>query len=136
MSSEQDTSADCFSFPTLKSAFRKTLGTSLVVQWLRLHTSIAGDVGWGTKILYAVRCSKKMKQKKKDSPLCILFHLRSQNSRVILNKSFLAGVLLCCVVLLGRVEQNRLMDKATCKAPCVSLASHVLSMETCLGTLF
>ena len=51
MSSEQDTSADCFSFPTLKSAFRKTLETSLVVQRSRLHTSIAGDEGRGNKIL-------------------------------------------------------------------------------------
>ena len=50
--------------------------------------------------------AKKWK-KKKDSALCILFHLRSQNSRVILNKSFLAGVLLCLCssAQLGWTEQ-------------------------------
>ena len=47
-------------------------GNSLAVQWLGLHASTAwgmGSVlGWGTKILYAVRCSqiKKKKLKKKN----------------------------------------------------------------------
>ena len=39
------------------------LGTSLVVQWLRLCPSTAGDLGsisgWGTKIPYALQCAKK-----------------------------------------------------------------------------
>ena len=43
-------------------------GTSLVVQWLRLYASTAGDTGlipgWETKILHAMLCHRK---KKKDS---------------------------------------------------------------------
>ena len=42
-------------------------GTSLAVQWLRLHTSTVGGVGsipdWGTRILHATWCSQKMKKK-------------------------------------------------------------------------
>ena len=38
-------------------------GTSLAVQWLRLHASIAGGAGltpgWATKILYTPGCSKE-----------------------------------------------------------------------------
>ena len=38
-------------------------GTSLVVQWLRFHSSTAGSLGsipgWGTKIPHAVWCSQK-----------------------------------------------------------------------------
>ena len=41
-------------------------GTSLLVKWLRLHTSNAGSVGLipgqGTKILDAVQCSQKVKK--------------------------------------------------------------------------
>ena len=48
---------------TLKNS---PLGTSLVVQWLRLGASNARDVGWipdrGTKIPHAVQCSQN-KQK-------------------------------------------------------------------------
>ena len=37
-------------------------GTSLAIQWLRLHTSTAGDQGsipdWGTKILHATQCGQ------------------------------------------------------------------------------
>ena len=40
-------------------------GTSLAVQWLRLHAPTAGGVGsipgWGTKILHALWCGKKKK---------------------------------------------------------------------------
>ena len=40
-------------------------GTSLEVQWLRLHTSNVGGAGsipgWGTKIPYAMWCSQKIK---------------------------------------------------------------------------
>ena len=43
-------------------------GTSLVVQWLRLHASNTGGLGsipgWGAKILHAVWCGQK---KKKDT---------------------------------------------------------------------
>ena len=43
------------------------LRASLAVQWLRLHASNAGDMGWipgrGTKIPHASRCSKKKKPK-------------------------------------------------------------------------
>ena len=42
-------------------------GTSLAVQWLRLHASIAGGAGSipdrGTKIPHAMRCSQKKKKK-------------------------------------------------------------------------
>ena len=45
-----------------------SLGTSLVVQWLRLHASNAGTVGsipgQGTKIPYAVWHGQKIKKKK------------------------------------------------------------------------
>ena len=45
------------------------LGTSLMVQWLRLQTSTAGGMdsipGWGTKILYAVQHSQKNPTKTK-----------------------------------------------------------------------
>ena len=44
-----------------------SLGTSLVVQWLRLHTSLVRGVGlspgWGTKIPHAM--AKKIKRKTK-----------------------------------------------------------------------
>ena len=43
------------------------LGTSTVVQWLRLRASQAGDMGLipgqGTKILHASRCGKEKKKK-------------------------------------------------------------------------
>ena len=43
-------------------------GTSLTVQWLRLHAFNAGHLGsipgWGTKIPYAIWCSQKKKKKK------------------------------------------------------------------------
>ena len=45
------------------------MATSLVIQWLRLHTSVAGDTGsipdWGTKIPNAAQCGRK-KENKKD----------------------------------------------------------------------
>ena len=45
----------------------KNSGTSLVVQWLRLHASPAEDIGlipyWGPKILHAMWCSQNMKSK-------------------------------------------------------------------------
>ena len=41
-----------------------------MVQWLRLHTSTAGDVGpipgWGTKILYATGHVQKIKKKENN----------------------------------------------------------------------
>ena len=49
--------------PTTKTILSKTF---LVVQWLRLHTSNAGDVdsipGWGTKIPHATHHGKKKQQ--------------------------------------------------------------------------
>ena len=43
------------------------IGTSLVVQWLRLHASTAGGIGmtlcWRTKILPATQCNQKKKKK-------------------------------------------------------------------------
>ena len=43
------------------------MGTSLTVQWLRLHASTAGDtgsiLGLGNKIPYAVRGGQKKKKK-------------------------------------------------------------------------
>ena len=49
-------------------------GTSLVVQWLRLHPSIAAGTGsipgWGTKIPHAAWCGQKLeKQKNTAGPL-------------------------------------------------------------------
>ena len=45
-------------------------GTSLAVQWLRLHVSIAGGVGsipsWGIKILLATQRSQKQTNKQKN----------------------------------------------------------------------
>ena len=44
---------------------KSIIGTFLVVQWLRLHTSSAAGVGlipgWGTKILHASWCHQKLK---------------------------------------------------------------------------
>ena len=71
-----------------------------------------------------------------DSPFCIPFYLGNRNSGMILNKSFLAGLLLCFVSLFSLVWQKRLVGKGTCKTPHVSLAPCVLLMTTCLGTLF
>ena len=50
----------CLSF----SLFLKTVsGISVMVQWLRLSPSKAGDVGsipgWGTRISYAILCDQK-----------------------------------------------------------------------------
>ena len=46
-----------------------SLSLSLVVQWLRLHTSNAGGAGsipgQRTKIPYTTQCSQKLKKKKK-----------------------------------------------------------------------
>ena len=51
----------------LKLCFKRSSGTSLVVQWLRLHTLGAGGVvsipGWGTEISQAVQCSQKKEKK-------------------------------------------------------------------------
>ena len=42
-------------------------GSSLAVQWLRLHSSTAEGAGWipgqRTKILYATQCGQKIKRK-------------------------------------------------------------------------
>ena len=50
-------------------------GTSLVAQWLRLHSSNAGGMGsissWRTKSPQAVWCSQKKKKYNKDSHLPI-----------------------------------------------------------------
>ena len=47
----------------------RSLGTSLVVQWLRLHASTAVGAGLipgrGTKIPHTVWCGQKIKLKKK-----------------------------------------------------------------------
>ena len=54
-----------------KNGTRKAAGTSLVVQWLRLHASTAGGAGLtlsqGTKIPHAAWCGQKKKKKKKKS---------------------------------------------------------------------
>ena len=48
-------------------------GTSLVVQWLRLHASNAGGMGsipgWGTKIPHAMECGKKNTKKQTKKTL-------------------------------------------------------------------
>ena len=46
---------------------KKKLGTSLVVQWLRLHASTTvdrGSIPWGTRILHATWLSQKKKKNK------------------------------------------------------------------------
>ena len=49
---------------------KKNRGTSLALQWLRLHVSTAvgmGSIpGWGTKIPHVAQCGKKKKKKKKN----------------------------------------------------------------------
>ena len=46
--------------------------TSLVVPWLKLPTSVAGDTasipGWGNKISYAARCDQKKKKSETRNP--------------------------------------------------------------------
>ena len=63
---------------TIQKVKIKNRGTSPVVQWLKLHASIAGDVGSipgpGTKILHAKWCGKKKNRVK----LCILWYVSSQ----------------------------------------------------------
>ena len=48
-------------------------GTSLIVQWLRLHAPTAGDTGsipgQGTKILHYMQCGQKKKKKDKNDQL-------------------------------------------------------------------
>ena len=54
-------------------SFKSCVGTSVVVQWLRLHPSNAGGEGlipcWGTKIPQATRLGQKIKNKKSVSSL-------------------------------------------------------------------
>ena len=61
---------------TLKCNFKKRLGTTLIVPWLRLWTSNAGGVGaipgWGTKIPHAVRYSRKNKMKIKIDSMSVI----------------------------------------------------------------
>ena len=56
-------------------------GTSLVVQWLRLHTSNAEDMGsipsQGTKVSHVVWCGQKNKNKNKLSPVRVQFSMPS-----------------------------------------------------------
>ena len=51
-------------------SFKNILGTSLAVQWLRLHTSDAGGMGLissaGTKIPHAMWCGQKKINLKND----------------------------------------------------------------------
>ena len=56
-------------------------GTSLVVQWLRLYASTAGDTGlipgWETKILHAILCHRKKKKRfKRNNQTCPLNSLK------------------------------------------------------------
>ena len=62
-----------------------------------------------------------------DTPFCTLFHLRNQNSRMILNRSFLAGWLSCFVFLLGWFGRRGSWAK-----PCASLP-ECLWLPTCSG---
>ena len=54
----------------LKLNYKVSVGTSLVVQWLRLRASNAGGMGlisgWGTKVLHATRRGQKKKEKEKS----------------------------------------------------------------------
>ena len=75
-----------FKHDHLKKKKKKRPGTSLVVQWLRLLASTAGDTGSipgpGTKIPYAMQCSQK---KKKKRPF--LKHWKKNVKRVELKRS-------------------------------------------------
>ena len=77
---------------------KKQLGTSLAVQWLRLHTPSAGDAGsspvWGTKIPHAmlnIANLKNLKKKKirtitwKVAPLQKINH--NQQNCIALNQT-------------------------------------------------
>ena len=59
------------------------MGTSLVVQWLKLHDFNAGDMGsipgWETKIPHAVRHGQKKKKKKiRRFPMAVIPSSNSQ----------------------------------------------------------
>ena len=70
----------------------KRIGTSLVVQWLRLHTSTAGGVGsipgWGTKIPHAMGRSQKKKKKKEftDKLLESISEFNNQDEYMVKNQ--------------------------------------------------
>ena len=55
-------------------------GTSLVIQWLRLHASTAGDTGsipgWETKILNVMLPHQKKKRFKRNNQACHLTSLK------------------------------------------------------------
>ena len=57
-----------------KGRFRHRSRTSLVVQWLRLHTYTAADTGLipggGTKIFHATRCGQKKRKKEQIGEHC------------------------------------------------------------------
>ena len=65
------------------------LGTSLVVQWLRICTSTSGSLGsipsWGTKIQYAAWCDQKIKTFLNN---CILSHILMSNVNPDYGKTF------------------------------------------------
>ena len=62
------------------------MGTSLAVQWLRLHASNAGGTGlipgWGTKIPHAAGCSQKKKKKIEvvDLQYCLVSGVQQSDS--------------------------------------------------------
>ena len=70
---------------------KRTIGTCLVVQWLKVHAPNAGGTtsvpGWGTKILHAKWYSLK-KKKKKDNrkPWGKEIHMSSLVSETSCNK--------------------------------------------------
>ena len=77
---------------------KKKLGTSLVVQWLRLHASNAGGAGslpgWGTKIPHAPQHGSAKKKRNENSNVFTLhtvflddIHSRWLNSFVVLSEN-------------------------------------------------
>ena len=78
------------------------LGTSLVVQWLRLHASTAGAMGLipgqGTKIPHAAEHSQKIKLNK--FKICILNHISASDKSLKcgIYKNFSNTVVICRIV--------------------------------------
>ena len=99
------------------------VGTSLVVQWLRLHASTAGSAGsiagWGAKILYSTWCSQKKgnnKQKNKSRVAvfslhggrgCTWFLLSGAWHAGTFNRHPSKGQLGSSHVLDGKTQENR-----------------------------
>ena len=65
----------------------ETSGTSLAIQWLRLHTSTAGGVGLilgqRTKILYATEHNQKKKNPPPPPPPLCIFQIGGTPEKIV-----------------------------------------------------